>query len=607
MFQSLQGQGMIAIDLETFDPDLKENGPGYHRNGFIAGVAIGTESGIREYYPIAHEGGGNLDKEKVLSYLKKELLSDVPKVGANILYDMGFLKCAGVEVGGPWYDIQIAEPLLDENKLSYSLESIAWDYLGEGKVTTDLDKFLVDNFGKKNPKSNIWRAPGDIVRPYAIGDVDLPLRIFKIQMQKLAEQSLLDLFMLETKLLPMLLAMRLRGIKVDIQKAEEIYEHLGKEIADKEEEVARIVGRPLSIWAAADIAHAFDQFSLPYPLTDKTRKPSITASLLERTGHPLSQLIVEIRKADKFRETFLLGSILEKHHNGRIHSQFNPLKSDAGGTVSGRFSSSSPNLQFIPTRTDMGKQIRSLFIPDEGCDLYAVDYSQIEYRLLAHFAAMYKLPGSSSVVEKYAEDSGVDFHQIVADMTGLSRTSAKTVNFGLAYGQGAASLTEQLGIERLAADQLLNEYHKRAPFIRALSQKLQMQATQYGLVTTLLGRKRRFESWVVMGKDGTPTILKKRIYGAKRAFTHKALNALVQGSAADIMKKAMLDIWESGVIDVLGVPQLTVHDELVGSSPQNKKGQEAIKEMISIMENCVSLCVPLRVEGGRGPNWSAAK
>jgi DNA polymerase-1 len=255
----------------------------------------------------------------------------------------------------------------------------------------------------------------------------------------------------------------------------------------------------------------------------------------------------------------------------------------------------------------MGKQIRSLFIPDEGCDLYAVDYSQIEYRLLAHFAAMYKLPGSSSVVEKYAEDSGVDFHQIVADMTGLSRTSAKTVNFGLAYGQGAASLTEQLGIERLAADQLLNEYHKRAPFIRALSQKLQMQATQYGLVTTLLGRKRRFESWVVMGKDGTPTILKKRIYGAKRAFTHKALNALVQGSAADIMKKAMLDIWESGVIDVLGVPQLTVHDELVGSSPQNKKGQEAIKEMISIMENCVSLCVPLRVEGGRGPNWSAAK
>jgi len=607
MFQSLQGQGLISIDLETYDPDLKTQGPGYHRNGFIAGIAVGTESGIREYYPIAHERGENLDKQKVLEYFKHELSTDVPKVGANLLYDLGFLHCAGVFVKGPLYDIQIAEPLLNESRLSYSLEALANTYLNEGKNETEMEEYLVREFGKKNPKSNIWRAPPEIVGPYAKADVDLPLRIFAKQKEALVSQSLWDLFILESKLLPMLLAMRLRGVRVDINKAQELYETLGGEQDAKLKEIEAITGFPIAIWKAKDIAKAFDILGIDYPLTEKTKAPSITASLLERTPHPFAQLLSEVRKTDKFRETFLLGTILEKHYNGRIHCQFNSLKSDAGGTVSGRFSSSNPNLQFIPTRTDMGKQIRALFLPDEGQDLYAVDYSQIEYRLLAHYASLYKLPGSTEVVDKYIQDDNVDFHQIVADMTGLSRSAAKTVNFGLAYGEGVAKLTEQLGVPQIEAEKLLNEYHRRAPFIRGLSQRLQMQASNTGLVTTILGRRRRFDAWVLTGRDGSPVITHKHVYGSKRAFTHKALNALVQGSAADVMKKAMVDIWESGVVDVLGVPQLTVHDELVGSVPQDKKGREALKEMIYLMENCVKLAVPLRVDGGSGPNWKECK
>jgi len=607
MFQSLQGQGLISIDLETYDPDLKTQGPGYHRNGFIAGIAVGTESGIREYYPIAHERGENLDKQKVLEYFKHELSTDVPKVGANLLYDLGFLHCAGVFVKGPLYDIQIAEPLLNESRLSYSLEALANTYLNEGKNETEMEEYLVREFGKKNPKSNIWRAPPEIVGPYAKADVDLPLRIFAKQKEALVSQSLWDLFILESKLLPMLLAMRLRGVRVDINKAQELYETLGGEQDAKLKEIEAITGFPIAIWKAKDIAKAFDILGIDYPLTEKTKAPSITASLLERTPHPFAQLLSEVRKTDKFRETFLLGTILEKHYNGRIHCQFNSLKSDAGGTVSGRFSSSNPNLQFIPTRTDMGKQIRALFLPDEGQDLYAVDYSQIEYRLLAHYASLYKLPGSTEVVDKYIQDDNVDFHQIVADMTGLSRSAAKTVNFGLAYGEGVAKLTEQLGVPQIEAEKLLNEYHRRAPFIRGLSQRLQMQASNTGLVTTILGRRRRFDAWVLTGRDGKPVVTHKHVYGSKRAFTHKALNALVQGSAADVMKKAMVDIWESGVVDVLGVPQLTVHDELVGSVPQDKKGREALKEMIYLMENCVKLAVPLRVDGGSGPNWKECK
>src|ERR1700720_1438938 len=210
LFPSLRGQGMIAIDCETNDPDLKNSEPGYHRGGFICGVSIGTESGFRAYYPIAHQGGGNLDKTKVLSWLKAELAdANVPKVGANLGYDLGFLAEAGVDVRGPLYDIQLAEPLIDETRRSYSLEALAQHYLEEGKIDAALEEWITgnlrDDVGRKlngrNFKSAIWRAPVSVVAPYAIGDIDLPLRIFAQQKIQLERLDLWPLFEIEISLI----------------------------------------------------------------------------------------------------------------------------------------------------------------------------------------------------------------------------------------------------------------------------------------------------------------------------------------------------------------------------------------------------------------------
>lgn len=615
LFPSLRGQGMIAIDCETCDPGLREFGSGAHKPGhFIAGVAVGTEAGFREYYPVGHEPGGNLPRDKVMGWLTEQLTLEVPKVGANLLYDIGFLDFAGVDMVGPFYDVQIAEPLLNENRFSYSLEALSKDYLGVGKIDEEMEAWLIERFGKKDPKSNIWRAPVEIVRPYAIGDVNHPLEIFAKQKTELERQGLWRLFTMESKLTPMLWEMRKRGVRIDLPHAEQMLNRL----AEEQSEIQRRIGNDVSVWESKSIAKVFDELGLPYPLTPKTRKPSFTKGFLENSDVPIARDIVEIRRLDKMRTTFLQGSILNNQHRGRIHCQFNQLKGEAGGAVSGRFSSSIPNLQFVPTRTAEGKLIRSAFVPDEGQSWYKIDFSQIEYRLIVHDAADMRLKGAADVVDIYNTDPDADFHQVVSHMVFGSdgtpeqlkdwRSKAKAINFGLAYGEGVDKLCASLGLSREDGEELLGGYHRRAPFIRPLSQAATRIAQRTGIIETLMGRRRRFDSWELSKWDpGTKqrvtVFLREQVRGARRAFTHAALNARIQGSAADIMKESMVQVWESGIIDAIGVPQLTVHDELDGSFPDTPIGWEAIREMKHILENCTKLLVPLVAEVEFGPNW----
>lgn len=612
LFPSLEGQGMISIDVESKDELIKERGPGWHRprsETFVCGLAVGTEAGFRRYYPVAHEDDpDNLPKDKVFGWAREQLKrEDQPKVGAHLLYDIGFLGTEGVEVKGPLYDVQVAEPLLNENRFNYSLETISKDRIGIGKIDDELDAYLIEKFGKgANPKRNIWRAPSKIVAPYAIGDVNHPLEIFKVQKPLLEEENLWELFVMESKLIPMLYAMRKRGVAIDVAKTEEMLGRLRK----KQAELQKNLGLDVSVWAAGDLAPIFDRFGIEYPLTPKTKKASITKEFLDRLDHPVGQTILEIRKLDKMCGTFLESSLLQHQLNGRVHCSFNQLKSENGGAVSGRFSSSDPNLQFIPVRTEDGKMLRTMFVADKGQRWYKFDYSQIEYRLIVHDAAEMGMRGAAEVVERYRTDPDVDFHQIVADLTGLSRSAAKTINFGLAYGEGEEKLAHQLGLTRVEAQKMLAGYHARAPFIRPLSRKAMNLAATVGMIETLLGRRRRFDRWELSKWDKekkayVSTFLPHRVPGARRAFTHAALNARVQGSAADIMKKAMVDLWESGVFDVLGVPALTVHDELDGSYEPTRAGNKALKEMQNIMESTVNLLVPLKVDGGTGPNWGS--
>jgi DNA polymerase I-like protein with 3'-5' exonuclease and polymerase domains len=603
LFPSLAGQGAIAIDCETYDPELKKRGPGAHRDGFIAGIAVGTEAGYRNYFPIGHEAGPNLPRGTVLSWLCRELQSDVPKIGANLIYDLAFLSAADVNVRGPFYDVQVA--LLDETRLSYSLENLAQHYLGQGKVEDHLETWIIEHFGKKNPKANVWRAPADVVAQYAIGDIDLSLRIFAKQEVELKKQKRLwELFLMESKLIPMLLAMRQRGVRVDLAKAEQLYHELTIKQCEASAAIKQMTGIEIAPWNARSIAQVFNHLGLEFPRTEKTDAPSFTKAWLEHHPHPVTDLIRRVRHLDKLRETFLQGFILEGHNNGRIHTQFNQLRSDSYGTVSGRLSSSTPNLQQIPVRSAEGKLIRSVFIPDEGQRFFKNDYSQIEYRLIVNDAAQLKLTGAQAAADKYNIDEKADFHQIVADMTGLTRDAAKTVNFGLAYGEGVAKLCASLGLNRQKGEALLNEYHQRAPFIKQLSNGYKQIAARTGEIRTLLGRIRRFNTWEIR-RGGEVVYFRERRPASWRAFTHAALNARIQGSAADIMKLSMVNIWESGVCDALGAPHLTVHDELCGSYRDDKAGREALREFKHIMGNCVELLVPLKVDCGTGPNWGS--
>jgi DNA polymerase I-like protein with 3'-5' exonuclease and polymerase domains len=605
-YPSLEGQGWIAIDVETHDPQLRERGMGAWRDGKLVGAAVGTQAGFRQYYPIAHEIGPNLPKEYVISWLRREMKRPVPKVGANLLYDLSYLAAYDVEVVGPFYDIQIAEPLLDETQLSYSLENISQRRLGVGKVETEMSKWLAKAFGDEaHVKSNIWRAPSAVVGPYAEGDVDLPLRIFEKQKAELEEQGLWELFVLESKLIPMLVAMHRRGVPVDLARANELYDDMSQRQTDVLAKIKTASGIDVDLWAAASLAKVFDKLDIPYPRTDKTNAPSFRKEWLAQQEHPIARLIRDARGYDKLKETFVKGFVIEGHHNGKIHCQFNQLRSDEGGTVSGRMSSSKPNLQQIPIRDKIyGKQIRSLFIAEPDNIWWKFDWSQIEYRLIVHYAALLKLPGAADVVEKYHTDPSTDYHVAIAKMTGLPRDQAKNLNFGLAYGQGLWLLCHNLGVDQAEGARIIDEYHTKAPYIRALSQTATRQANSNGVIRTMGGRLRRFNIWEKTDANtGKIHYSRERISGYRRAFTHAALNALIQGSAADIMKTAMVQIWESGICGELGAPHLTVHDELDGSSPPTRAGQEALAEVKRIMEGCVSLLVPLRADGGVGPDW----
>jgi DNA polymerase I-like protein with 3'-5' exonuclease and polymerase domains len=619
-FPSLSSAKRIAIDLETYDPAINDGGgSGALKGGFIAGIAIATDDGYREYLPIAHGTGVNLDKTKVLAWLSEELSRvHQDKVFANAIYDLEYLAVAGVNVAGRILDIQLAEPLIDENQWSYSLESIAQKYLEEGKVENELANYITTHFPLGRTKAAwkqwIWKAPGDVVRAYALGDVDLPIRIVEKQLEELRKQDLLDLFYMESDLVPMMLAMKLNGVRVDLNKAKEVYDELSTRVAKNQ----AILGPDVNVNAAASLARVWDRNGLTYPLTEKTKKPSFTKESLAATHHPVARLVESIRKDTKLRDTFVQNAILDQHINGRIHCQFNQLKSDDKGTVSGRFSSSSPNLQQVPSKGEGTELIRQIFVPEPGEDWYSIDFSQIEYRVFAHYS------DDKDLIEAY-QHPDTDFHDQVGKMLGgtLDRKIVKTANFLALYGGGPIKLAhglrtymsdndvnnliEQLGdlaeperfqwrmnyekknnpsfvpdVYDLAGYRALEVYNSKFPAAKQLSENCARAAKQRGYIYTLLKRRRRF------GKGDS---------------THKALNALCQGGAADIMKKSMVDIWKSGVCDVIGAPLLTVHDENCFSVPRTKEGKEAIWEAKRLMENAVKLAVPILTDIETGPDW----
>lgn len=607
---------VISIDCETYDPELLDHGPGWARGkGHIVGVSVGADGGGRWYFPIRHEvePEHNWPPETVLAWLRDTLANPAqPKVGANLMYDVGWLRHEGVTVAGELVDVQYAEALLDE-RAEVALETLAQKYLGEGKESSLLYRWCADFYGGKPngaQRTNIYRSPPRLVGPYAESDADLPLRVAVAMYPHLVREGMVDLFRMECDLIPMLIDMRFAGVTVNIPRAEELRETLAEREKLEAAKLRNLVGFDVDINSAETLARAFDKVGLGYNKTAKG-KPSFTKDFLKAVQHPVADHIREIRKLAKLRGTFVESYILNSHVNGRVFGQFHPLRGDEGGTRSGRFSSSTPNLQNLPSRDDeLAPLVRGLFIPDPGHQQWRkYDYSQIEYRFLAHFAVG---PMSDEIRRIFNTDPNTDYHvmtqELVHRQTGqlLDRKPIKKINFGLIYGMGVDKLAGGLGLSVKAGKELFAAYHKGAPFAKATMEACSEEARDTGIITTILGRKSRFDLWEPQGwgNEGMALPYEQAIlkYGQiRRAYTHKALNRRLQGSAADMMKMAMWRCYKDGVFAETGIPRLTVHDELDFSDPGGRDA--AFREMRNILENAMPLRIPIKADCDIGPDW----
>ena len=597
-FPDLSKHEEIAIDLETKDPDLKTIGSGsVVGRSKIVGIAVAVE-GWSGYYPIAHEGGGNMDKNMVLKWFQDVLNTDAVKIFHNAMYDVCFIKAAGLKINGTIVDTMIAGSLVDENRFRYDLGSLGRDYLGIGKNEAVL-KETADHWGIDH-KAEMYKLPAMYVGEYAEQDANLTFKLWQEMKKQMYHEDVEDIFKLETNLFPCLVDMRFLGVRVDIQAANELKDKLSSEEKECLLKVKKETGVDTQIWAARSIEKVFDKLHLPFDRTEKTNSPSFTKNFLQNHPHPVVKLIARAREINKAHTTFI-DTILKHEHKGRIHAEINQLRSDQGGTVTGRFSYNNPNLQQIPARNkELGPRIRSLFIPEEGCQWGCFDYSQQEPRLVTHYASLDGLYGVNEVLDAY-NDGEADFHQIVSDMANIPRSQAKTINLGLFYGMGKNKLQAELGISKEDANDLFRLYHDKVPFVKMLMESVMRRAQDKGRVRTLLGRRCRFNLWEpnqfgIHKALSHEDALAEHGPGIKRAFTYKALNKLIQGSAADMTKKAMVDLYKEGII-----PHIQVHDELDISVNNNA---EKIKE---IMESAVELEVPNKVDYESGPNWGTIK
>lgn len=595
----------MAVDIETYDPQLQTKGNGvYRKDGYICGVAF--SDGIHsEYYDINHYDTNPEDKEKNLRYIKDQLSGSNEKVGANFLYDQDWLENGyDIKVNGKIHDVQVAEPLIDEYRITYNLDSLGIKYLGTGKLKDPLKEWCEQQNLKllKNdsPLKYLFKMPKDLINHYSPEDARLTFKVFEKQEEELKAQNLIDIYDLEIALMPLLLQMRKQGVR--LRKNE--MSTLGLELADisydLQEELNNIARFEINPNSSPDLEKLFTKMRLPIVYKEPTElmkqngreigNPTFDKKILERVDSPIAKKILELRHIKTIISLFLVpyqDFLIED----RLHCNFNQLRSDNYGTVSGRFSSSTPNLQQVSGKKEedalsshasailSGQIVRKLFIPEENCYWLKLDWSQIEYRLIAHYAMG---EGADEIRRRYIENPETDYHKELGELTGIDdRKVIKTLNFGSAYGMGPKSMSANYGWSLTEAYNVYDLYHSRVPFVRETSNRVATKAKRVGYIRTLLNRRARLKS---------------------RDKAYVMFNRLIQGGAADLMKKAMVDAYYAGIFNTLK-PHLTVHDELDCSMPKTKEGLEAGQELKHVMETCIKLKVPIIADAEIGENW----
>ena len=623
--------GRVGLDIETHDEKLTSLGAGVRRGGEIVGVSFAIEHGPAFYLPLAHAGGGNYgEPELALLYLRDQAARFKGEiVGANLGYDLDYLAEAGIVFPhAKFLDVQNAGPLTEAKlepggaPLPMNLDAIAKRLGLGGKVEDGITRFAEEH--GLHPKKDLWKMPAHIVAPYAIGDVELPLKVIAKQeriLDRWREEDLeagipegrtvWDIYEIECALLPILIKMRRRGVRVDLSKLEQIQEIALREQHKAMRQITTLSGVNVDpdddVMRNAALAPALEADGLVLPLTAKG-KPSIRAPWLAEQSTPVALALIEARKYYKIRTTFVTS--IRKHgiYHGdemRIHPTFNQIRSatedgdDEKGAAFGRLSSSDPNIQQQPARDPvLGPLWRSLYLPDKGGLWACNDYSQQEPRWVTHFAELIGADGADVAAGRYREDPRTDNHSMMAELTGLKRKDAKQIFLGKLYGMGGAKFCHSVGLPTVwerpdwangrrvempgrEGKEMLRTFERRAPYVKALSKKAQRTVEQRGFIRTVLGRRCYF------AREGR---------GYFKAY--KALNRLIQGSSGDQMKKAMVDLDRAGY-----AIQIQVHDEV----DQTVESVAQAKEIAEIMIAAVPANVPFVVDTEVGEDWGHLK
>lgn len=615
----LRRQPNIAIDLETRDEGLaRGRGSGWAR-GQVAvagmGIAWGAPGKVQgKYFPVRHPGS-TFTPEQLGAWLRDHLrCPDIKFHFHNGPYDLGTMRAEwGLLPPAQIEDTTAKAVLVDENRPSYKLDAVCRAYGLSGKDETLLyEAAAAMGIKRAQVKASMHRMDASYVGPYGEADPVQTLELSYLLDRQIEAQELQAAYQLEMDLIPMIQEMRWRGIRVNTERAEAAAADLRSQRNEVLSDLAHRLGRhniTIDMCRSPQfLEHWHDAEGIPYPRTPKTRRGSFTADWMRKHEHWLPRLVARADQLEEAASKFIEGFILEYAHRGRLHADINQFRSDEGGTRTHRFSYSDPALQQMPgdKQPELKALIRGLFLPEPGERWGALDYSQQEYRLIVHYACRLGLPGAEEARARYLADARTDFHQMVADMTGLPRRNAKDVNFAKVYGAGIGQFASMTGMTRERAEETMKQYDELLPFPKALDGECKVVARRTGYIIMIDGARMHFDRWEPAEwnqRDGSPLpngAARKRWPGIRlmRAFTHKAMNGLIQGGAARQTKSAMRDLWREGI-----VPLIQMHDELSTSFADERTAMRAAE----LMRDTIPLEVPMLVDAEFGRDWGDAK
>lgn len=593
-FPSLTRFDHYAVDFET--TGLK------HRDKPV-GMSLSLPDGTDHYLAWGHKGGNNnCSVEEVAAWAKAECNTGKKVcILFNGVFDKRMGHSVGIELTDRIEDPGIMCALLNEHEPGFELDELAEKYLGVRKLDEELNQWCAKAFGGKPTRraqaANYWKAPAHIVAPYAKQDARMTRVLWDLKRLEIDALNLANVFDLETQLIPVLHSMYWEGVRINVDRAKKTKAQFAVWEQEQRARWLELVGEPTNYNSGLQLAKVFDRFGYAYNRNAPTPNmlehgktlgnPCFDKFELEAMaegGNPLAGIITRSRKFNHYKGTFIQNYLLDNvGDDGFIHPNFYQVKTPWGGTITGRFSSAGGlNAQNIPARDEqLAAIIRGLFIPaSKDHQWLKLDYSQIEYRFFAHYAG-------GNIMRAYQADPRIDFHQMVADLTGLPRKHAKNINFAKLYGAGLAKLALSIGCTLEEAQEFIDTYEAKIPASKRLYNRCMNRGSARGYVITWGGRVNRFRSVGVARK--------------KYIGTHAALNKLLQGSAADLIKVAMVKV--GGYIDWQSTKlHLTVHDELDLSVPKGAAGKRIARDIKEIMED-VDLRVPVIAEASLGPDW----